>query len=248
MMEPMVITRVSNACVLLEFGEDAVLTDPWFQSHWGFTETPGLSVADLPRLAAIVGSHTVFDHWNIDALRDYPYRATTPVLVATARMLDKAHAAGFDMAELVQWGATRRLSERLSVEVVEGQWSGSLRVNSYVFASPRARVFFGGEAHALEPLRRYRETHAPVDVFLGPCNGIRLLGRQLVMSAEESVEAARLLGATTMVPIHYAHRRIGPFASPRGRGEDVVRAAGGGIEVVCLKPGVRWTWTAAASS
>jgi L-ascorbate metabolism protein UlaG (beta-lactamase superfamily) len=41
------ITRVVNACVLLELGEAAVLTDPYFQAHWFMRmhEPVGLEVA-----------------------------------------------------------------------------------------------------------------------------------------------------------------------------------------------------------
>jgi L-ascorbate metabolism protein UlaG (beta-lactamase superfamily) len=55
-------TRITNACVLIELGEHAVLTDPWFENPWGFNEDPGIQVDDLPRLSAIMGSHFAPDH------------------------------------------------------------------------------------------------------------------------------------------------------------------------------------------
>ena len=47
---PLAITRIINACVLLEFGEDAVLTDPYFTDQWfiRFREPFGHEEAALP--------------------------------------------------------------------------------------------------------------------------------------------------------------------------------------------------------
>lgn len=88
------------------------------------------------------------------------------------------------------------------------------------------RVFFGGETRELEPLRRYRRDHPAVDVFVGPVNGMRLLGHKLVTDAREAVEAARILGATTMIPIHDGHRSLVPLAWPASTASDAVQAAG----------------------
>lgn len=241
--DPLAVTRVGNACVLIEIGGAAVLTDPWFRKHWAFTEGNAIAPWQLPRLSAIVGSHSVFDHWNIDALAAYPFKASTPVLVATALMERKARRAGFTLVERVEWGITRRTADGLSIDVVEAQKTTALRVNNYVLTMGAGRVFFGGETLAREPLRRYGRAHPPVDVFIGPCNGIRLLGHQLVADAAEAVEAAQAVGARTIIPIHYAQRRLWPLAAPRASGLDVETAAAGtGIRVVCLTPGVRWVW------
>ena len=59
---PFSVTRVVNACVLMQFGDDYVLTDPYFKEllSWmpRMRESFGLGVEDLPRLAAIIGGHS----------------------------------------------------------------------------------------------------------------------------------------------------------------------------------------------
>jgi L-ascorbate metabolism protein UlaG (beta-lactamase superfamily) len=237
------VTRVANACVLLDLAGTFVLTDPWFEDHWMFHERPGLAVARLPDLAAIVGSHSVMDHWGISALATRADRASTPVFTATRGMVRRARAAGFALAERLPWGATRTISRDVSLEVVAAQRVMGLRVNNYVFtARGGLRVFFGGETRDLEPLRRYRQEHPPVDVFIGPVNGMRLLGYKLVTSAAEAVEAARILGARTIIPIHDGHRSVGPLAWPESTAWDAVRAAAchRDLRVCCLEPGQRW--------
>jgi hypothetical protein len=53
------VTRVINACVLLDIDGDFVLTDQCFRNSVGtrFREPFGLRVEDLPRLTAIVVGH-----------------------------------------------------------------------------------------------------------------------------------------------------------------------------------------------
>ena len=244
MPDRLAITRVSHACVLLEFGEDRVLTDPWFTIHRAFTEPPAITVAQLPKLTAIVGCHVVADHWNIDAMTAYAFKESTPVLVAASSMWKKARTAGFPLVAKAEWGTTRRVSDALSIEVLPGHKSPffGTNINNYVFEAPTLRVFFGGETRDLEPLRRYRREHPGVDVFLGPVNGMRLLGRKLVMDAPDAIEAATILSAATIIPIHYAQRRLGPFGGPTSTDEDVERASAGPgrPRVVRLEPGRRW--------
>jgi L-ascorbate metabolism protein UlaG (beta-lactamase superfamily) len=93
-MDTVAITRVVNAIVLLELPGGTILTDPYFKPvrFLPLREQVGLRTTELPRLTAIVGGHGVLDHWQLHPLRGYPYRDTTPVLVATAAMA-RGHAA-----------------------------------------------------------------------------------------------------------------------------------------------------------
>jgi L-ascorbate metabolism protein UlaG (beta-lactamase superfamily) len=205
MSAPLAITRVINACVLIELGEDAVLTDPYFAGRWymRFDEPIGLSVAELPRLAAILGGHSVPDHWQPASLAAYPYKDETPVYVATSSMARKARRAGFSRVEVLDWGEERQLTERLGLEVAPAQRSGGLKVNNYALTCGDLRVFVGTEARDLEPLRRYRATAPAVDLAVLPINGARVLGHKLVMDGNDALAATRILGARTLVPIHY---------------------------------------------
>ena len=109
------VTRVINSCVLLQFGKDAVLTDPYFTKRWymKWNEPIGMKVSQLPRLSAILGGHSVFDHWQIGSLESYEYKDVTPVFVATKSMARNARAVGFKHVEVLEWNASRRISDRL---------------------------------------------------------------------------------------------------------------------------------------
>jgi L-ascorbate metabolism protein UlaG (beta-lactamase superfamily) len=238
------ITRIANACVLIETAGGAVLTDPYFDDHWFMRmhEPIGLKVAELPELSAIVGGHGVFDHWQPGSLREYPHKQRTPMFVATRAMKTQAIKAGFRNVEVVPWHETRRLSADLSIDVVPAHRFLAQNVNSYVITSQGSSVFVGTEARDLAPLRRYREAGRAADIAMLPIDGSTFLGRRLVMSPEDAVAGARVLGAKMLIPIHYALKAIpGLLRTPGSLPELLGRfASGQDVEVLPLKTGVTW--------
>lgn len=238
------ITRIVNACVLLEIGGHAVLTDPYFEDHWfiRLRERIGLTAPELPRLSAIFGGYGVFDHWQPASLAGYRWKGETPVYVATRSMMRKARAAGFTEVEVLDWGESRAPSPRLRIEVAPARPAAGMKVNCYVLTCGDLRVFVGTEARDLEPLRRYRATRGAVDVALLPIDGARVLGHKLVMNAADAIAAARILGAKTLVPIHYALRPMPLLFQTPSSVEDLERLAeeAPDVRVVRLGTGVRW--------
>jgi L-ascorbate metabolism protein UlaG (beta-lactamase superfamily) len=250
-MHSLSITRVVNACALIEIGDQAILTDPYFDDHWymRLQEPIGMKVAHLPRLAAIVGGHGVFDHWQPRSLSNYRYKATTPVCVATPQMKAKANAAGFCKVEVLDWDEIRKISEDLLIETAPAQVVMGRKTNNYVLNARGVRVFIGTEARDIEPLRRYRKLRPAVDVALLPIDGSALAGQKLVMNAEDAIEGARVLGAKVLIPIHFALKSIPVLLQTPGsiaKLEFLAKRVTD-LEVVPTKTGERWTWTGANS-
>jgi len=238
------VTRIVNACALISLGSAVVLTDPFFKKPWfiRLREPIGMTVAELPRLSAIIGGHGVPDHWQPKSLAAYPYKAATPVFVATPSMAKIAKTAGFAHVEVLDWHATRQISDGLTVEAVPAQPVTGLRPNNYVLASGDVRVFVGPEARDIEPLRRYRTERGAVDVALLPIDGSALAGHQLVMTASEAIEGARALGAKVFIPFHYALKSV-PFLlqTPNAIGDLIaLKEQVQDLEIVVLQPGERW--------
>jgi L-ascorbate metabolism protein UlaG (beta-lactamase superfamily) len=247
------ITRVANACVLLELNGHAVLTDPWFTERWYLRrgEPLGLSIAELPPLTAIVATSFAPNHWDLRALREYNHKTTTPVYVSTSRMARQARALGYSLVERLGWDEVRELTPTLSVEAVPAGRALAWRNNAYVFSSGQARVFFGGEIADVAWVERYRARHAPVHVILLPVNGLRpLLGPPLVMGHKQAVAAANAVGADVLVPIHDAHADdlLSLIFRRHGSAQEAKALAARrptGLDVVCLPPGRRWTFPVA---
>ncbi len=244
------VTRVINSCVLLQFGEDAVLTDPYFVNRWfwKWNEPIGMKVSQLPKLSAIIGGHSVFDHWQIRSLESYEFKDETPVFVATKSMARKARTVGFKTVEVLEWNESRRLSDQLSLEVVPAQRTAGLTVNNYVLSTPEVRIFYGSEALDLEPLRQHQQrSNSPcIDVVLAPVNGARLFSiLKLVMNGRDAVEATRILGSKTLIPIHDSQIPVPFFFGVPSSGADAeeeARQVDEEIEVVRLRPGQQWEY------
>src|SRR4051812_4591870 len=183
---PVAVTRIANACVLLEVGGHAVLTDPWFTERWYLRrgEPLGLRVEDLPPLSAIVATNPAVNHWDLRALRRYPAKAATPLLVSSARMARQARALGSRAVERLGWGRSSAPAPGLTVEAVPAGRTLRWPNNAYLITGGGARVFFGGEISDPAPL----SGHAPVAVALLPVNGRRpLVGPPLVMGPAQAV-------------------------------------------------------------
>lgn len=226
MREPVTITRVINPCVLIEVAGRAVLTDPYFDDHWfvPMNEPIGLRPEQIPELAAILGGHRVFDHWQPGSLRGHRDRSTTPVLVASTSMVRRARRAGFDQAELVGWHETRELADGLTVECLPGERSGGMTTNAYLLTTPTTSIYVATEARHLDPITAFAATRQ-VDIAILPIDGLRFAGRRLVMNAGEALTAARVLGAGTLVPIHYSQRPIPGLLACTSGIDDLLRLA-----------------------
>jgi L-ascorbate metabolism protein UlaG (beta-lactamase superfamily) len=237
------ITRIVNASVLIELGADAVLTDPYFEEHWfmRMREPIGLRVEQLPRLTAILGGHGVFDHWQPRSLEKYPFKAETPVFVATREMKKRALAAGFPRTEVLPWHAKVSLSDALELEVVPAQRALGMTSNNYLLATDQQRVFVGTEACTVDPLRAHR-----ADLALLPIDGSALAGHQLVMTAEDAIAGARALGAETLVPIHYAMKPFPLLLQTKSSLDQLLAIDAGDLRIVPLQPGERRSFTTAS--
>jgi L-ascorbate metabolism protein UlaG (beta-lactamase superfamily) len=71
------------------------------------------------------------------------------------------------------------------------------------------------------------------------------MGRRLVMTAEDAIAGARVLGADTLVPIHYALRSVPLLLQTPGSVKQLHELALGisDPKIVVLEPGQRWSWS-----
>ena len=239
------ITRIANACVLMEIGNHKILTDPffWNPSFMGIDEPVAMKPEELPRLSAIIGGHSVIDHWQIQTLASYPHKEQVPVFVATRSMAKKAYSVGFREVEVLEWDEQRQISEHLTLETVKAHKGLGLKVNNYVLRTQGISVFFGSEARDLKPLQEYRLNNDIVDIVIAPVNAVHLFGfMKLVMSGKEAVEATKILGAKTLVIIHDSHRKRPLLISVKSSGNEAEALASlySEVEVIRIPTGKKW--------
>jgi L-ascorbate metabolism protein UlaG (beta-lactamase superfamily) len=194
------VTRIAHASVLLDFGNAKVLTDPWFSEkmHFHHGEPLAMSMEQLPKLTAIVASHAHYDHFDIETLKRYPDKAV-PFLVGPD-MADAARAAGFtNVRELAPW-------EAVSVgplTITAAPAAHKVPEITFVIQANGSTVYFGGDTRLIPELRDLPKRFPSIQLALLSVNGLRVLGEQVVMNAEQAAELAGVIGAEVAVPMHY---------------------------------------------
>ncbi|HEY0780283.1 MAG TPA: MBL fold metallo-hydrolase [Gemmatirosa sp.] len=198
--QPLTVTRIAHASVLIDFAGKAVLTDPWFtetpEYHQG--EALGLGVDGLPRLTAVVASHAHYDHFDIEHFARYPH-LDVPLLVGFPDMVERARNAGFTDVRQIHPGETQ-VVDGVSITALPG--AHVVPEITFLLAAGGNTVYFGGDT-LLTPDVRAIAVRGPVDVALLPVNGLLVGGEPAVSSAEEAAVFAGMLQAAVAIPTHY---------------------------------------------
>jgi len=199
------VTMIRCSTLLLEWGAARWLTDPWFGMHLrGLPcfRRPGLGPGEVGPLDAVLVSHLHPDHLDLSALASMgprPLRVLTP---PGARHRLPA-LPGLRWEEVPPFTGTA--SAGATIHAVPGPHTlpGPEEVNWVLDLPGWGRVFFGGDARFDRAvITRIARRFAPVRLALLPVGGTRILGRRTVMGPADARDAALLLDADRVIPIH----------------------------------------------
>lgn len=164
---PLRITYIGHATLLLELAGIRVLTDPHFGTKLGRflprVSAPGISIADLPAIDALLLTHAHADHLSfacLDALpRDVPLYSPP----AVARWLDRrgySHAVPLAPEESVtiqglsiRAAPAKHYGSRYAVD----RWRSA--ANMYLLHTDRHSVFFAGDTALTDQTDRVVHEH-----------------------------------------------------------------------------------------
>jgi len=200
----LIMTRVVHASVLFEIGGHTVLTDPWFSEKPGYYhgEPVGVPLEKLPKLSAVVVSHGHYDHYDMDAFRQYPDK-TVPMFVRKGTA-EKARSAGFtNVREMDFWESAAVGDLRITAAPAKH----GVPENTYVLESAGSTVFFGGDTLLIPEFQEVAQRFPSIDLAVLAINGLRirpLLNRKVVMSGKDAADLCALLRPKVAVPYHYA--------------------------------------------
>lgn len=195
------IVHVAHSTHLVSVGGAKMLTDPWFHdpafgalSH---ETAPAVLPSEIGVLDAILISHDHADHADLRAIDRMDKRAA--VLVATAELASKVRSLGFsDVAVLAPW-EEREVGGAI-VAAVPGLHD--VYEIGFVVRGNGQSVYFAGDSRLHPDLPAIAERFAP-DASILPVDGTRIGGGALhVMTPEDAVFAARVLGSRLVVPSH----------------------------------------------
>lgn len=195
------LLHIGHSTHLLSLTGVRVLTDPWFYdpAHGGMEHArgPATGPAELPELDVVLITHEHPDHADPVALDRLDKRAL--VVVPTAELAAQMRALGYRLVETLEpW----RSIEHRGLTITATPAIHDVTEIGYVTERESQRVYFAGDT-ALHPhMERIAETFSPTVAIL-PVDGTELAGdRRWVMNPAEAAEAARLLGAGTVIPSH----------------------------------------------
>jgi L-ascorbate metabolism protein UlaG (beta-lactamase superfamily) len=208
---PLTITRITHASVLIQWGDEALLTDPWFSQKplYRHGESLPFDVLGLPDLTAVLSSMDHYDHFDVIAFNAYRDLSVPFVTIKGSKQAKAAREAGFlDVREAAAWTSMTIGGASLHAIAANAFAPDTFRYEQcYVIEAAGRTILFCAHFLKDEPLARVKAQFPKIDLALLGINGLRikpLLGRQMSMDPADAARVCAELNIPVCVPIHYA--------------------------------------------
>ncbi|MGL4744817.1 MAG: MBL fold metallo-hydrolase [Dermatophilaceae bacterium] len=248
------VTWFGHASCLVELDGVRVLLDPVWSERCSPSRYIGprrlhavpVSLAALGRVDAVVISHDHYDHLDMATVRALA-ADSDPLFVVPLGVGAHLEAWGISPQRVREcdWGDQVDVADVRLTAVEAQHFSGrGLRRNgtlwaSWIVAAPGGRVFFSGDTGFFGGYARLGEQYGPFDASLMAVGAYDPAWHDIHLNPEEAVEAARLLRAGVVLPIHWCTFSLAPhpWAEPIER--LLVAAEAAGVPVAVPRPGDR---------
>ncbi len=218
-----VATWIGHSTFLLRTAELSVLIDPVFSERaspvaWAGprrVHPPGLALAEVPRLDAVLLSHDHYDHCDMASLRALATGAgREAVFVAPLRHRGLLAAAGARRIVELDWWQQHALADGATVTLTPSRhWSNRLGTprnhrlwGGFCLNFGMKRIWFVGDTgYDAEIFRTVRARCGAPDLALVPIGAYepRWFMAPMHMNPEEAVQAHRDVGARLSVAMHW---------------------------------------------
>jgi L-ascorbate metabolism protein UlaG (beta-lactamase superfamily) len=214
------VTWLGHSTLLLELDGVRVLTDPVFGERASpvsfagakrFHPTPA-SIAELPKLDAILLSHDHYDHLCAASMRELAKRGVP--IVTSLGVGARLEALGFAPERITEldWWETHTLpGGDLAFTATPSQhFSGRSLTDrnrtlwsSWVVTTANRRLFFSGDTGLTQEFALVRERFGPLDLTLLEIGAWHPAWGDIHLGPAGALAAFELLGGGTLLPVHW---------------------------------------------
>ncbi|MEO6794265.1 MAG: MBL fold metallo-hydrolase [Mycobacterium sp.] len=255
--EPLAITWLGHATVLIEVDGYRVLTDPVWSERCSPSDAvgpkrlhpPPVELSALPAVDAIVISHDHYDHLDIDTITSLARSQRAPFVVPLGVGAHlRAWGVPADRVIELDWDEHAALGELTLTCTPARHFSGRFLTRnltlwaSWVIAGPGHRVYFGGDSGYTADFRRIGADYGPFNVTLLPIGAYNTAWPDVHMNPEEAVRThldVNGAGSGTLVPIHWCTFRLAPHQWDEPVERLLAAADAAGVQTAVPRPGER---------
>lgn len=209
------LTWIGHASFVLRLGGALIATDPVFAGRMGPRRrltAPGVAPERLPPIDIVTVSHSHYDHMDLPSLRGLAARGS-PLFVVPKDNGEILRAAGIERVAELGWWESLEVSG-VRVTCVPSQhwsmrvpWDRNTRLwGGFVYESPDGVAYHAGDTAMSEPVFQAIAERCPrIDwamLPIGAYDPTWFMSSQH-MGPEEAGRAWELLGARTLVAMHW---------------------------------------------
>ncbi len=249
--DPIKVTNIGHATMLIEGGDNRILTDPVFSKRISILKRHmpvGIKLTELPELTAILISHAHIDHFDMPTLAKLS--PEVPIVVprnikGLARSLGKRKFV--ELSYWQEWTVGTVKITAVPARHYGGRWIiGSFfrKANGYIIEMNDKIIYFAGDTARDNGYLGIGNLFR-IDLALLPIGAYRprFIMYRSHISPAEALDVFKELDADFMIPIHWGVFRLSlePLDEPVARLKERVVEQGLLDRVIVLNPGESWS-------